>query len=189
MRKNERTGHEGETLAPPPNDTQALAGKYLTSALGGEGYGVDVLRVREIIQLSTITSVPQMPPYFRGVINLRGKIIPVADLRRCFGPGETRDADHTCIVVVHVGSEKGGSVPTGLVVDGVEEVVNIAAAEIEQAPEFGHGRGTGEIKGMAKIKGTVKVLLDIDRVFASRGMNADAFASNPQPEHTDPLPA
>ena len=145
-------------------DVRQLAGKYLTFTLHQESYGIEVLKVREIIRLTTITAVPQMPDYVRGVINLRGKIIPVMDLRQRFGFPETASTEQTCIVVVLVRLPGGKTSQMGLVVDAVEEVVNIAAAEIEETPDFGSAISTDYLLGMAKIKGAVKTLLDIDRV-------------------------
>jgi purine-binding chemotaxis protein CheW len=146
------------------NSTQRLAGKYLTFALHRESYGIEVLKVREIIRLTEITAVPQMPDYVRGVINLRGKIIPVMDLRLRFGFPEAKNTEQTCIVVVQVKLPDGKATQMGMVVDGVEEVANIAAADIEETPDFGGQISTDYIVGMAKIKGVVKTLLDIDKV-------------------------
>ena len=143
-----------------------LAGKYLTFTLQQESYGIDVLQVREIIRLTDITAVPQMPAYIRGVINLRGKIIPVLDLRMRFGFPDAGRTDQTCIIVVQVKLPDGRSTAMGLVVDGVEEVFNIADGEIEETPDFGAQLDTDYILGMAKIKGSVKALLDIDKVIA-----------------------
>ena len=140
------------------------AGKYLTFTLHNESYGIDVLKVREIIRLTTITVVPQMPAYVRGVINLRGKIIPVMDMRLKFGFAEAASTETTCIIVVQVKLPDGKSNQMGLVVDGVEEVANIAAADIEETPDFGGQIATDYIVGMAKLKGAVKTLLDIDGV-------------------------
>ncbi len=144
-----------------------LAGKYLTFTLQQESYGIDVLQVREIIRLTDITAVPQMPAYIRGVINLRGKIIPVLDLRMRFGFPDAGRTDQTCIIVVQVKLPDGRTTAMGLVVDGVEEVLNIADGEIEETPDFGAQLDTDYILGMAKIKGSVKALLDIDRVIAA----------------------
>lgn len=146
---------------------QALAGKYLTFTLQRESYGIDVLQVREIIRMTDITAVPQMPAYIRGVINLRGKIIPVLDLRMRFGFPDAGHSDQTCIVVVQVKLPDGKAVSMGMVVDGVEEVLNIAESEIEETPDFGAQLDTDYILGMAKIKGAVKALLDIDKVIAA----------------------
>lgn len=144
-----------------------LAGKYLTFRLHDESYGIDVLKVREIIRLTSITMVPQMPAYVRGVNNLRGKIIPVTDLRLRFGFPEAKDSDLTCIIVVQVKLVGGKSAQMGLIVDGVEEVTNIAATDIEETPDFGAQVSTDYILGMAKLKGVVKTLLAIDRVVSA----------------------
>jgi purine-binding chemotaxis protein CheW len=141
-----------------------LAGKYLTFNLQAESYGIDVLKVREIIRHTTITLVPQMPAYIRGVINLRGKIIPVMDLRVRFEITVDAGDEQACIVVVQVKLADGKAAPMGLVVDGVEEVINIAANDIEETPNFGGQICTNYIIGIAKVKGVVKTLLDIDGI-------------------------
>ena len=143
---------------------QNLTGKYLTFILGGESYAIPVLKVREIIRLTHITTVPQMPDYIRGVINLRGKIIPVMDLRLRFGFGAAAATEQHCIVVVQIKNPGGDATAMGLVVDAVEEVAQLAAGDIEETPDFGAQVDTEYILGMAKIKGAVKALLDIDRV-------------------------
>jgi purine-binding chemotaxis protein CheW len=145
--------------------TAHLAGKYLTVGLDREAYGIAVLKVREIIRMQKITPVPQMPAYVKGVINLRGRVIPVVDLRLKFGL-EAVLADRTCIVVVQVALSSEQSVQMGLIVDSVEEVATLTDAEIEPTPEFGTKLNTEYIVGMAKVKGQVKMLLDIDRVVA-----------------------
>lgn len=144
--------------------TQRLAGKHLTFILGREQYGLPVLKVREIIRLCDITPVPQMPDYIKGVLNLRGKIIPVADLRIKFRLASNKNTDLTCIIVVQVALPGKTSAIMGLIVDAVEEVVNISAADIEPTPDFGGVVATDYILGMAKVKGSVKTLLDIDKV-------------------------
>ena len=146
------------------------AGKYLTFTLHDESYGIDVLKVREIIRQTTITVVPQMPAYVRGVINLRGKIIPVMDLRLRFGFAEAASMEQTCIIVVQVKLPDGKSTPMGLVVDGVEEVASIAATDIEETPDFGGQIATDYLVGMAKVKGAVKTLLDIDGVIGAEAL-------------------
>jgi len=148
-----------ETKSP-----DSLAGKYLTFALHRESYGVDVLKVREIIRMTSITAVPQMPDFVRGVLNLRGKIIPVMDLRRRFQFPAQEDNSQTCIVVAQVRLPDGKATQMGLVVDGVEEVINLADADIEETPDFGGQICTDYILGIAKVKGAVKALLDIDGV-------------------------
>ena len=147
--------------------TQKLAGKHLTFVLGSEQYGLPVLKVREIIRLCDITPVPQMPDYIKGVLNLRGKIIPVADLRLKFKLASHKNTDLTCIIVVQVSSPDKTFNLMGLIVDAVEEVVNISATEIEPTPDFGAALATDYILGMAKVKGSVKTLLDIDKVVSA----------------------
>ena len=159
-----------QTLERTPQSAQKFVGKYLTFNLQRESYGIDVLKVREIIRLTTITAVPQMPPYVKGVINLRGKIIPVMDLRLRFGFSDIKDTEHTCIIVVQVKLPDGKSVQMGLIVDGVEEVINLTAGDIEETPDFGGSISTQYILGMAKVKGVVKTLLDIDQVMDSEAL-------------------
>lgn len=151
----------------------AKPGKYLTFVLGRESYGVPVLKVREIIRLCDITPVPNMPLHIRGVINLRGKVIPVVDLRLKFQLSKIEDHDRTCIVVVNVLVASGAQSLLGLIVDSVEEVVNVPQTDLEPTPEFGMPLDTDFILGMAKVHGAVKSLLDIDRVVA-----ADALKSS-----------
>ena len=140
-------------------------GKYLTFALANEEYGLEILKVREIIGYMEITAVPQTPAYVKGVINLRGQVIPVVNLRTKFGMETTDTTEETCIIVVETG-QKGHSFSTGIVVDHVEEVLDIAGEDIEEAPQFGSAVNTDFILGMGKIGETVKILLDIDRVLA-----------------------
>ena len=138
-------------------------GKYLTFALAEEEYGIGILTVKEIIGMMPITSVPQTPGFVKGVINLRGRVIPVVDLRSRFGMEPVVATDRTCIVVVEIKLD-GGTLTIGIVVDTVSEVLNIRAGSIEDAPAFGTNIDTSYILGMAKIEGEVKILLNIDRV-------------------------
>jgi purine-binding chemotaxis protein CheW len=138
-------------------------GKYLTFALAEEGYGIGILKVREIIGMLPITSVPRTPPFVKGVINLRGKVIPVVDLRLKFSMSEMTYSERTSIIVVEV-KALSGNVQIGIVVDAVSEVVNIRAEDIEDTPAFGTRLDTEYILGMAKTGGSVKILLDIDHV-------------------------
>jgi purine-binding chemotaxis protein CheW len=156
-----------ETLSTAKGDRQKYAGKHLTFNLQNESYGIDVLKVREIIRQTSITTVPQMPKHVRGVINLRGRIIPVIDLRVRFGFAGVKDTELTCIIVVQVKMHDGKNAQMGLIVDGVEEVVNLTTGDIEETPDFGGKISTDYIIGMAKVKGTVKTLLNIDRVIAT----------------------
>ena len=157
----------GPGTGPHSPLTDDRAGKYLTFRLGAEEFGVRVDKVREIMGVQEITAVPQTPVYLKGVINLRGKVIPVVDLRLKFGLPEIEYTQRTCIVVVQVSGDSG-SVQVGLVVDAVSEVVNLAGADIENTPDFGEKLSTPFILGMAKLKGKVKILLDIDRVVSAR---------------------
>ena len=167
------------TLAQRPTGTQdqpvfALAGKYLAFALGQEEYGLPVLKVREIIKVMDITHVPQVAAHVRGVINLRGKVIPIIDLRLKFGFTAREYTERTCIIVVDV-SLSGSKVMMGIVVDSVSEVLNVAGSEIDQAPEFGDRVTTDYVLGLAKVKGTVKILLALDKVLGADGQMGRAF--------------
>ena len=164
------------TNALSTNVAKTTANKYLTVTLENESYGMAVLKVREIIRLQKITPVPQMPSYVKGVINLRGRVIPIVDLRLKFGL-KAEIAERTCIVVVQVNMVSGQTVQMGLIVDSVEEVVTLGADEIEPTPEFGTRIDTTYLLGMAKVKGQVKTLLDIDRVVAQEAIERMAKAT------------
>jgi len=140
-------------------------GKYLTFTLAEEEYGIGILKIKEIIGMMPITSVPQTPEFVKGVINLRGKVIPVIDLRLRFGMGEIDYTERTCIIVVEIEGQEG-TVLIGIVVDSVSEVLNIKSDDIEDTPTFGTKLNTDYILGMAKMEGGVKILLDIDRVLS-----------------------
>jgi purine-binding chemotaxis protein CheW len=153
-----------------PTQTDARAGKYLTFHLGSEEFGVRVLKVREIMGLQEITAVPQTPAYVKGVINLRGKVIPVIDLRLKFRLPSAEYSQRTCIIVAQAPGESGPLL-VGVVVDGVSEVLNLTGSEIEDTPDFGEDAGSQYLLGMAKVKGKVKILLDIDRVLSSQELH------------------
>lgn len=140
-------------------------GKYLTFSLGGEEYGIGILKVKEIIGMMPITVVPQTPAYIKGVVNLRGKVIPVIDLRVKFMMDAAEYTERTCIIVVEVAA--GRTIMMGIVVDSVSEVLNIKSADIEETPAFGTKLDTEFILGMAKVGGGIKILLDIDRVLST----------------------
>jgi purine-binding chemotaxis protein CheW len=144
-------------------------GKYLTFTLANQEYGVEIIKVKEIIRAMEVTAVPQTPDYVEGVINLRGKIIPVINLRVKFGMENRENTDRTCIIVVEIG-ERSGAIPMGMVVDSVSEVLNISLEEMEATPNFGVRLDTGYIMGMAKTRGKVIILLAIDQVLNSEGM-------------------
>lgn len=164
------------TSTAPNTSTSVIAGKYLTVVLENEAYGIAVLKVREIMRLQKITPVPQMPAFVKGVINLRGRVIPVVDLRVKFGL-KAEFAERTCIVVVQVRLPNEQVVQMGLIVDSVEEVVTLSSSEIEPTPDFGTKVNTEYLLGMAKVKGQVKTLLDIDRVVAPETVKAIAETS------------
>ena len=138
-------------------------GKYLTFTLANEDYGIGILKVKEIIGMMAVTKVPRCPDFVKGVINLRGKVIPVMDLRMRFGVDASGYTERTCIVVVEIETESK-SIVLGLIVDSVSEVLNIKSEDIEETPEFGTNVGTDYILGMAKTSGRVKILLDIEKV-------------------------
>jgi purine-binding chemotaxis protein CheW len=146
-------------------------GKYLTFSLAGEEYGIGILKVKEIIGMMPITTVPRTPVFVMGVINLRGKVIPVVDLRLKFGMEEMAYTERTCIIVVEIKGQ-GGSVLIGIVVDAVSEVLNIKGNDIEDTPTFGIKVNTDYILGMAKMNGKVKILLDIDKVLSEEDLSA-----------------
>jgi purine-binding chemotaxis protein CheW len=159
---------------PPAAQIDARAGKYLTFHLANEEFGIRVLKVREIMGLQEITAVPQTPCHVKGVINLRGKVVPVIDLRLKFSLPAAEYTQRTCIIVTQVQGESS-TVLMGIVVDGVSEVLNLTGTEIEDTPDFGEEISGQYLLGMAKVKGKVKILLDIDKVLSAqefRGLNA-----------------
>lgn len=148
--------------------TLAKTNKHLTFALGDEEYGLDILKVREIIGIMPITRVPRTPEFVRGVINLRGKVIPVVDLRVKFGMDRVEDTDRTCIVVVQVSGKNGNTTVMGTVVDEVSEVIDITEDQIEVTPDFGADIDTDFVLGIGKIADKVVMVLDIDKVLSAR---------------------
>jgi purine-binding chemotaxis protein CheW len=159
----------------PGGKTDPRAGKYLTFGLGKEEFGIQVMRVREIMGVQEVTAVPHTPPYVKGVINLRGKVIPVVDLRQKFGMPEQAYTQRTCIVVVQL-EQDGLRLLTGVIVDEVSEVLSLQAADIEDTPDFGRGVVTPYLLGMAKTKGKVIVLLDINRLMSTQEVQGLAGA-------------
>lgn len=146
-----------------------IEGKYLTFSLAKEEYGIGILKVKEIIGLMPITTVPRTPSFIKGVINLRGKVIPVLDLRLKFAMEEITYTERTCIIVVEIGGHQN-PMPIGIVVDAVAEVMNIKGSDIEDAPQFSGQLDTDYILGMAKMNGGVKILLDIDKVLGDEAI-------------------
>ncbi len=147
--------------------TTEKAGKYLTFTLGGENYGLEILKVREIMGVLDITTVHNTPYYIKGVVNIRGKVIPIVDLRLKFDMPEIEYTEQTCIIVVYVGSTE-----VGIVVDCVSEVMDISEEDIEEAPEFGTEVDTCTILGMSKAEGRVTILLDIGQVLGGAEMGS-----------------
>ncbi|MCK4303220.1 MAG: purine-binding chemotaxis protein CheW [Candidatus Eisenbacteria sp.] len=150
---------EERAAAATTNTEATRAGKYLTFVLADEVYGLEILKVREIIGMMPITDVPRTPGYVRGVVNLRGKVIPVVDLRSKFGMLTTEDTEETCIIVVDV-----NGVEMGTLVDKVSEVLDIDESEIEDAPALGLDVNTDFILGMGKAHEKVTILLNISKV-------------------------
>jgi purine-binding chemotaxis protein CheW len=146
--------------------TDHRAGKYLAFHVGPEQFAIGVLSVREIMGMQDITAVPHTPAYVKGVINLRGKVVPVIDLRVKFAMPETEYSARTCIIVVNVSDGKD-SVLMGVIVDSVSEVASISGDEIEDPPDFGQGENLKFLAGIAKTKGEVKLLLNIEKVLTT----------------------
>ncbi len=146
-------------------------GKYLTFSLDREEYGIGILKVKEIIGMMRITPVPQTPEFVKGVINLRGKVIPVIDLRLRFGMEMIDYNERTCIIVVEINTNSG-KIHTGIVVDSVSEVLNIKNSDIEDTPSFGTKLDTDYILGIAKMGGGAKILIEIDRALSSQELDA-----------------
>jgi len=155
-----------ETMAQVIKAVTVKTGKYLTFTLDDETYGIGILKVKEIIGMLPVTSVPRTPDFVKGVINLRGKVIPVTDLRLKFGMAAMDYTDRTCIIVVEIDTNDS-TVLIGIVVDAVSEVLNIKEEEIEKTPDFGTRLNTEYILRMAKMGGGVKILLDIDRILST----------------------
>ncbi len=157
---------ETKTMSQAVRAITDKEGKYLTFTLGGEEYGIGILKIKEIIGMMHVTTMPQTPDFVKGVINLRGKVIPVMDLRLRFGMDAMDYTERTCIIVVEI-EGNSGTIQIGIVVDSVSEVLNIKGDDIEDTPAFGTRLNTDYILGMAKMEGGVKILLDIDRVLTS----------------------
>jgi len=176
-----------QLLTQPQGKQSVLSdkeGKYLTFALGKEEYGLEILKVREIIGFMEITAVPQTPACVKGVINLRGQVIPVIDLRAKFGMETTQTTEETCIIVVEI-SQTGRKFSTGIVVDHVQEVLDIAGDDIEPAPQFGTSVNTDFILGIGKVGDSVKILLDIDKVLIGDDIAGFTAGSQDHPENPE----
>ena len=158
----------GSTRKPEEQDRSSniASGKFLTFSLAGEEYGLEILKVQEIIGIMNITPIPRTPAFVKGVMNLRGKIIPIVDLRLKFEMEAKEQTEETCVIVVQV-SGRNKDVTMGVVVDRVSEVVDISSGQIESAPSFGTSVNTDYILGMGKIGDKVVILLDVDKVLSS----------------------
>jgi purine-binding chemotaxis protein CheW len=167
----ERMAQLAKTIDPVSKAMGGKEGKYLTFSLAKEEYGIGILKVKEIIGMMPITTVPRTPGFLKGVINLRGKVIPVVDLRLKFDLEEIGYTERTCIIVVEIIAGRS-SILMGIVVDSVSEVLNVKASDLEETPAFGSKLDTDYILGMAKISGGVKILLDINKVLHAEGVSA-----------------
>jgi purine-binding chemotaxis protein CheW len=149
------------------HESQKRGGKFLTFFLAGEEYGIEILKVHEIIKMMPVTPVPRTPAFIKGVINLRGKIIPIVDLRLKLGMDTKEQTDETCTIVV-----QAGDLQIGIIVDKVSEVLDIAAGDIDDVPSFGGNVNSDYILGIGKTEGKVKLLLDIDKVLSMQDMQS-----------------
>jgi purine-binding chemotaxis protein CheW len=148
---------------------QPGSGQYLTFTLQGEVYGLDILRVREILEYTRPTTVPMMPAFVNGVINLRGNVVPVIDLAQRFGRAPTALQTRTCIVIIEIDGEDG-PLAIGILVDAVNAVLDMESAQIEPAPSFGTGLRQDFIRGMARTEAGFIILLDVGRVLSVEDM-------------------
>ncbi|MBI1398325.1 MAG: chemotaxis protein CheW [Betaproteobacteria bacterium] len=166
---------------PGAESAQPGVSQYLTFVLGGETYAVGILRIKEIIEYGALTSVPMMPSFIRGVINLRGAVVPVVDLQARFGKTSTQVARRTCIVILEIESN-GESQDIGVLVDAVNAVLDIAEADIEPPPSFGTGIRPDFVEGMGKIDGRFVIILDLSRVLSIDELARLASASQQECE-------
>lgn len=168
------------TVTPPAaaRKNTAQEGKFLTFALGKEEYGLEILKVREIIGYMNITAVPRTPPFVKGVINLRGQVIPVIDLRLRFGMEPADITEQTCIIVAEI-NQNEKTFNAGLIVDRVQEVLDINAEDIEESSHLGSAVQSDFILGIGKIGSSIKILLDIDRVLGGVHLNETPSEKEP----------
>ncbi|MBF0361291.1 MAG: purine-binding chemotaxis protein CheW [Oligoflexia bacterium] len=152
------------------NSVRAQAGKYLTFRLADEEYGLEILKVQEIIGLMAVTRVPKMPKFVRGIINLRGKLIPVIDMRTKFLLPEVEDTEKTCVIVVQT-QTKDEKLIMGIIVDTVSEVLNIVQNELEAPPSIGSKLDNEYMLGIGKVHNRVVILLDLDNVLCESELN------------------
>ena len=155
-----------EDASVKPTAEAASAGQYLTFALGSEEYGIELLKVQEIKGYSAVTPIPSTPPHIKGVMNLRGAVIPVVDLRARFGMETIEYTQFNVIIVINVGAKI-----IGLLVDAVSDVLNVGAGDVRPAPDFGARADTRFISGLASAGDKIAVLLDIDRLLTEDDLN------------------
>ncbi len=166
-------------VAAAAGQASSIAGKYLTFRLAGEIYGLPILKVQEIIRLMKITRVPKAPSFVLGVVNLRGKVIPIINMRLKFGLETVEDTERTCIIVVQV-AHRGQTITLGAVVDEVSEVLNLSAEQISKTPPMGASVDTEFIMGMGRLESNVIMLLDLDKAFSSQELSEMGAGSAPQ---------
>ncbi len=157
----------------------AESGQYLTFTLDGEVFALEIAKVREVLEYGTVTRVPRTPEFMRGVINLRGNVVPVVDLRRKFDMGETEPTVDTCSVITEVEID-GETTLLGALADSVQEVIELEAGQIEPPPRMGTRLDTGFIRGMGRRGDEFVIILDIDRVFSAEELAAVAEAGTPR---------
>ncbi len=162
--------------------------QYLTFKLGEEIFAVDVAKVREILDFTTITKVPQTPEFMRGVINLRGSVVPVVDMRLKFGMNRTEKTVNTCIVVVEINMDNETTI-IGALADSVQEVVEMDPEQIEPAPKIGSQLRTDFLRGMGKRDDQFIMILDIDKVFSAAEIAAVSAANSNADPNAAPTPA
>ena len=151
--------------AKAPVAVESSPAQYLTFLLGGEMFAVGILNIKEIIEYGSVTEIPMVPPFIRGVINLRGAVVPVIDLASRFGGKRSEISRRTCIVIIEL-AENDERQDIGVVVDAVSEVLEIPATEIEPPPSFGARIRADFIKGMGKVNGKFVILLEVDKVLS-----------------------
>ena len=165
-------------------DNPLLAGKYLTFKLDHEEYGIEIMKVQEIVGIIPVNKIPGVPDFMRGVVNLRGRIIPVIELRAKFKLEEVKDTERTCIIVVEMLSNKKRiNVNVGVIVDEVAEVLNVTGGEIDQTPYFENFLEKEFILGMAIVGDNVKILLDINKILTTDDLNVIEKASSVKEEN------
>ncbi|MCA0186693.1 MAG: chemotaxis protein CheW [Proteobacteria bacterium] len=164
-----------------PVAVEASPAQYLTFQLGGEMFAVGILNIKEIIEYGSVTEIPMVPPFIRGVINLRGKVIPILGLREKFQLPAAPDHERACIIVVQLGTPPAPVTLMGAIVDAVEEVLLLTPSHLEATPDFGGSPDTRYLLGLATVPGGVKTLLNLDAIFLEEGTLTLPPQSHPEP--------